>query len=123
MLFLCEKAWIPASAGMTEKKRTQSAFTLVEMLIVIAMIAVFAGASLVVVTAPAQEQAYADIETPFEAGAARFFASVVGDAHGATTMLVSRSPQALVLRGAAPDGSGFSTADGRVSALIARTPQ
>jgi prepilin-type N-terminal cleavage/methylation domain-containing protein len=77
-------------------------YTLIEMLIVVAILAVFSASSLVIVTAPMYERVYADIEAPREAGLATLLPALVADAHAAAS---AEAPDgAFILRGAAPDG-------------------
>lgn len=71
------------------------AFTLIELLIVVAILSIFAASLLAVVTAPAQEQVFADIENQYESGAAILFTRVVEDAHACGRLAIPEEPRAL----------------------------
>ncbi|MCX7718337.1 MAG: prepilin-type N-terminal cleavage/methylation domain-containing protein [Candidatus Sumerlaeaceae bacterium] len=88
------------------KVRRHAGFTLIETLIVVAMLAIFTASSLVMVTAPMYERVYADIEAPREAGLATLLPALVSDAHAAAS---AEAPDgAFVLRGAAPGGDDIA---------------
>jgi prepilin-type N-terminal cleavage/methylation domain-containing protein len=61
-------------------------FTLIEMLIIVAVLAIAAGGMMGLIVAPIQEQVIADREASWEAGAAVLAARVVRDAHGASAV-------------------------------------
>ncbi|MBI5155490.1 type II secretion system protein [Candidatus Poribacteria bacterium] len=77
--------------------KTRHAYTLIELLIVVAIMAIFAGGTMAVITAPMQERVWADAEMPLEAGAATFFAKAVSDVHDAGSLEYSDSPSAIFL--------------------------
>jgi prepilin-type N-terminal cleavage/methylation domain-containing protein len=82
--------------------------TLIELLIVIAMMSIFAAGSLAVVVAPAREHAYASREMLFESGAAAFFSAITNDMHSARTVRALTEPPAVVLEGVAANGGGMA---------------
>lgn len=67
------------------------AFTLIELLIVVAIIAVVTASSMAVITGPMFERVRAEDQEAFEAGAGIFFATLVQDAHRATIMQAGTS--------------------------------
>jgi prepilin-type N-terminal cleavage/methylation domain-containing protein len=75
------------------------AFTLIELLIVVALLAIFAAASLSVITTPAEEQHTANMDMQTEAGMGLFFSTVVADMHDATTVTQTQTPAGLELSG------------------------
>lgn len=88
--------------------RGNSAFTLIELLIVVAIIAIFAASSLSVVTAPAEEQAFSIIDEHFESGTNLFFTHFVADAHDAESLRVIENPPALILTQAGETNSAVA---------------
>lgn len=64
----------------------REAFTLIELLIVVAIIAIITGGSMAILTGPMFERVRAEDQEAFEAGAGVFFASLVHDAHRAASM-------------------------------------
>jgi prepilin-type N-terminal cleavage/methylation domain-containing protein len=86
--------------------RHLAGFTLIETLIVFAILAILSTSSLVIVTAPMYERAYADIEAPREAGLATLLPALVSDAHAAAS--AEGADGAFVLRGAAPGGGDIA---------------
>jgi prepilin-type N-terminal cleavage/methylation domain-containing protein len=87
-------------------RRRHNGLTLIELLIVIAIMAIMSAASLAVIVAPAREHAYATIEMQFEAGAAAFFAAITNDLHSARDVTVTGEPAAIVLGDISADGRG-----------------
>ncbi|MBX7247151.1 MAG: prepilin-type N-terminal cleavage/methylation domain-containing protein [Candidatus Sumerlaeaceae bacterium] len=79
----------------------ERAVTLIELLIVVAIIAIFSGGSMAILIAPAQEQAYAGIEVPAETGCSRLFAALVADAHSATAVEHDAATSTTIFRAAA----------------------
>lgn len=77
--------------------------TLIELLIVAAIISVSSAALLAVVTAPGYEQNRATIDRELQAGMAMFFSRLPGEAHAATR--VESAPGAFALAGAGRDGA------------------
>lgn len=63
--------------------KNRCAFTLIELLIVIAMIAIGAAALIATLVAPLKEQIIADAHGEMERGSMIFFTQIVGDVHGA----------------------------------------
>jgi prepilin-type N-terminal cleavage/methylation domain-containing protein len=59
------------------------AFTLIELLIVVAIIAIMSAASMAMLVAPLREQVFNDIRLEQEAGASRLFTQITADAHDA----------------------------------------
>lgn len=84
--------------------RKARAFTLIELLIVVAIISILSAGSMAIVVAPGQERVLAEEEHALEAGAGLFFATLVSDAHSASALESHDSPKALVLRQAASGG-------------------
>lgn len=84
--------------------RRTSAFTLIELLIVVAIIAIIVGSSLTVVTAPMFERMRADDEQSFETGAGVLFSQLAEDAHRARQLDAGTSGT-LTLTLAAPDNA------------------
>lgn len=68
---------------------TTRAFTLIELLIVVAIIAVISASSLAVLTGPMYERVRAEDQQAFETGSGLFFATVIADAHRAASLEVS----------------------------------
>ncbi len=64
-------------------KTNRKAFTLIELLIVIAIIAIGASALLAVIVAPLKEQVIADYHVEMERGSMSFFSSLTTDIHSA----------------------------------------
>lgn len=85
---------------MNASRRT--AFTLIELLIVVAIIAIFSASLIAVVTAPGFEQNRSMIERDQEAGTALLFSHFVADAHEADDAIAS--PRGIVFRGAGKKG-------------------
>lgn len=83
-------------------KRMKRAFTLIELLIVVAIISIFASVLIATVTAPAYEQNRSIVEREQEAGAAIFFSRVAADAHEARDIAHSR--RGFVFSAAAGEG-------------------
>lgn len=82
--------------------RPPRAVTLIELLIVCAIMAIFAASLLAVVTAPAEERVFADVDNTFESGAATLFGALVADAHAAQRLEVGDKPTALVFMPSRP---------------------
>ncbi len=80
--------------------KTAPGFTLIELLIVVAILGIMAAASFAVVTAPAEEHVFSDIELQLEAGAGVFFSHVVGEAHQAGSIRAKSNPARLLFAGA-----------------------
>lgn len=74
------------------------AFTLIELLIVIAIIAIVTASSMAVMTAPAEENVFANADYEAEAGQGLLFGRLAMDCHAATTATVEQ--ERLVLEGA-----------------------
>lgn len=79
----------------------REAFTLIELLIVVAIIAIITGGSMAILTGPMFERVRAEDQEAFEAGAGVFFASLVHDAHRAASM-EAESTGTITLTFAAP---------------------
>ncbi len=86
-------------------RRRRRAFTLIELLIVVAIIAIMSAATFSIITAPLQEDVLSDIEASAETGLATFFSALVQDAHSATVMEPQASGDGMRLRGAAAGGA------------------
>ncbi len=89
--------------------RSQSAFTLIELLIVVAIIAIFSAAMMAVITAPMFEHKRAIIEGSQQAGIATLLARLVEDAH--TAQSVESIEQGIVFSGTANRGNVFYVTD------------
>lgn len=82
---------------MKGRLQNPRALTLIELLIVTAIVAIMASSLLAVITAPAHEQIFADVDNQFESGSAIFFSALVADAHSARSLKTNEKFQALVL--------------------------
>ncbi len=80
------------------------AFTLIELLIVIAILAIMTASSIAVITVPMREQVISGMEASNEAGVSAFFSKLIPDAHGALELQPTSQPQGVTLIGAAPGG-------------------
>lgn len=78
--------------------------TLIELLIVIAIIAVMSAATLAVITAPLQEDVLSRMDAATEAGLASFFSALAQDAHTAATLEPVAEAPGLRLKGAGGEG-------------------
>lgn len=66
-----------------------NAFTLIELLIVVAIIAIMSGALLAVLIAPLKEQAATELRAEMQRGSMTFFANLTADLHGAEAIAIS----------------------------------
>ena len=80
--------------------RSQKAFTLIELLIVVAMIAILCAATINFIIIPPRESAWATTDMENEGGLQLFFTKLVTDAHNATSMTLAAPQNALFLHGA-----------------------
>ena len=76
--------------------RKRAGYTLIELLIVVAIIAIMTAGSLTVIVAPMQEQAFASIDHARQTGESACFARLVEDAHAAVRVAIAE-PGKLVL--------------------------
>lgn len=65
-------------------------YTLIELLIVVAIIAIMSAASITVFVAPMQENAFASIDNARQNGEATLFARLVEDAHSADRIIAAQ---------------------------------
>lgn len=65
-------------------------YTLIELLIVVAIIAIMSAASMTIFVAPMQENAIASIDNARQNGESTFFARLVEDAHSANRILAAQ---------------------------------
>ena len=84
--------------------RLRRAFTLIELLIVVAIIAIISGALMGGLILPLKEHPRADADAAMQRGAATFAAAVTADAHDALSAEVSTDGSALLIR-RLPEGS------------------
>ncbi|MEQ8819710.1 MAG: prepilin-type N-terminal cleavage/methylation domain-containing protein [Sumerlaeia bacterium] len=84
--------------------RLRRAFTLIELLIVVAIIAIISGALMGGLILPLKEHPRADADAAMQRGAALFAAAVTADAHDALSAEVSANGSALLIR-RLPEGS------------------
>lgn len=76
--------------------KQKKGFTLIELLITIAIIAIFSGMVLTAVVAPMKERELATQNMEFEAGAGKFFAQFMSDAHNCSILDLSTSGTAIM---------------------------
>jgi prepilin-type N-terminal cleavage/methylation domain-containing protein len=75
------------------------AFTLIELLIVVAIIGVLAGSMIAYVNIPPREQLQATADMENERGLGTFFAKLVADAHNAAGLTLARNSRVLIMEG------------------------
>lgn len=87
------------------------AFTLIELLIVIAIIAILAGGMIAYVVMPPKEQLQATADMEIERGLGTFFSKLVADAHNAIRLTLAKNNKAIVLEGSGQDASAVYFVD------------
>lgn len=76
----------------------RNAFTLIELLIVVAIIVILSAASLALVVAPLKDQVTTTLQMEQEAGMARLFTYLIADAHNANEVSIADEGDFPVLR-------------------------
>jgi prepilin-type N-terminal cleavage/methylation domain-containing protein len=87
--------------------------TLIELLIVVAIIAILAAGMISYVVIPPREQVQATSDMENETGLGGLFAKLVADAHNATTLTLAHGGRALILKESAPEASAVYFVDGK----------
>lgn len=80
------------------------AFTLIELLIVVAIMGMISASMLAFIQTPAEEHTFAVIENAMESGAALFFTHITSEAHRAKAIKSGSVGQSLALTGAGRNG-------------------
>lgn len=95
---------LPSGSSRRGSSAGSRAVTLIELLIVVAILAILSATLLAVITAPPQEQIFADVDNAFESGSTTFFGALVTDAHAARTLDQRTSPAAIAFPAVADGG-------------------
>ena len=85
--------------------QNHKAFTLIELLIVVVMIAIMTAGMIAYIVVPPREQLRATTDMEHEAGLTMFFSKLVADAHNATGLAFDRNKKTLILEESAGDAS------------------
>ena len=85
--------------------KNHRAFTLIEMLIVVAIISILAIGMIAYITVPPREQMQATVDMENEMGLSAFFAKLVTDAHNAAGLTITQNKKGLILEDSGKDVS------------------